>query len=334
MAHELLENQDGLIEMAYLLSDGHPWHQLGQGVTDEDADKLDVWAQASNMGGFEFKTAPVLFYDEDTDEVHDFHRQHVAYRSDDKRPIATVGANYKIVQPRQVLEFFDTIIRDMGYKMTSAGILYGGRRFWAQAFTGQTHNVGGVDAVNSSVLLATGFDGSTMVTDTTTRVVCQNTLSMAHRNNNGTIKVPHSTSFDPEAVKEQMALDPQAFIEWSAVADALAGVKMTWEEAALFIGDALDIFESDEDLTDDERLELVAPSRTANAMLDLFNGAGMGAELVPAKGTLWGALNAVTEYVDHHRQTQTVDARIDNAWFGSQAKLKQRAWDLAMLKAA
>jgi hypothetical protein len=65
---------------------------------------------------------------------------------------------------------------------------------------------------------------------------------------------------------------------------------------------------------------------------DLYTKDGMGHEL--AGLTAWGMLNAVTEMVDHHTGHKTTDARMDSAWFGTGAALKQRAYDQAMLLAA
>ena len=50
----------------------------------------------------------------------------------------------------------------------------------------------------------------------------------------------------------------------------------------------------------------------------------------------WAALHAVTEYVDHHRPTRAKNVqdrarlRLASQWFGSGARLKARAWDLAL----
>ena len=44
----------------------------------------------------------------------------------------------------------------------------------------------------------------------------------------------------------------------------------------------------------------------------------------------WGLLNAVTEYVDHERRARSVDYRLDSAWFGPGAGIKQRALDAAL----
>jgi hypothetical protein len=43
---------------------------------------------------------------------------------------------------------------------------------------------------------------------------------------------------------------------------------------------------------------------------------------------LWGAVNAVTYYVDHVRSGGAGE-RLDSAWFGAGSVLKDRAWAAA-----
>lgn len=49
-----------------------------------------------------------------------------------------------------------------------------------------------------------------------------------------------------------------------------------------------------------------------------------------ARGTAWGLLNAVTEYVDHERRARSSEYRMDSAWFGQGAVIKQKALDVAL----
>jgi hypothetical protein len=70
--------------------------------------------------------------------------------------------------------------------------------------------------------------------------------------------------------------------------------------------------------------------RALKKVQDLFDGRGRGAELTAAKGTAWGLLCAVTEFVDHERRARNQENRLDSAWFGQGAALKQRALDQAM----
>ncbi|KES22997.1 hypothetical protein FG99_15645 [Pseudomonas sp. AAC] len=53
-------------------------------------------------------------------------------------------------------------------------------------------------------------------------------------------------------------------------------------------------------------------------------------KLEAANGTAWGLLNAVTEYIDHERRARSNEYRIDSAWFGQGAVIKQRALDAAL----
>ncbi|AEG71168.1 conserved hypothetical protein (plasmid) [Ralstonia solanacearum Po82] len=70
--------------------------------------------------------------------------------------------------------------------------------------------------------------------------------------------------------------------------------------------------------------------RAIKAVHALYNGQGKGAEMASASGTAWGVLNAVTEYVDHHRRARSDDSHLDAAWFGAGADIKQKAWGEAL----
>ena len=71
-------------------------------------------------------------------------------------------------------------------------------------------------------------------------------------------------------------------------------------------------------------------SKVIQRLGELYNGAAMGSELLAASGTAWGLVNAMTEYVDHHRRARTQDNRLDSAWFGQGAQLKQKALTQAL----
>lgn len=60
------------------------------------------------------------------------------YRSDTKAPLSVVSSRYQVVQPREVLEFYRDLTQVSGYSLETAGVLKGGRKFWALARTGQS----------------------------------------------------------------------------------------------------------------------------------------------------------------------------------------------------
>ncbi|HXX11432.1 MAG TPA: DUF932 domain-containing protein [Burkholderiales bacterium] len=63
-------------------------------------------------------------------------------------------------------------------------------------------------------------------------------------------------------------------------------------------------------------------------------GEGIGSTLEAANDTAWGLLNAMTQYVDHERRARSPSNRLDSAWFGVGAAIKQRALDAALQLAA
>ena len=70
--------------------------------------------------------------------------------------------------------------------------------------------------------------------------------------------------------------------------------------------------------------------RALHKVLSLYEGHGRGAQLEAAKGTAWGLLNSVTEYVDHERRARSNEYRMDTAWFGQGAVFKQKALNAAL----
>jgi hypothetical protein len=64
--------------------------------------------------------------------------------------------------------------------------------------------------------------------------------------------------------------------------------------------------------------------RERGTIMALFDSAP-GQNLGSAKHTLWGAVNAITYYVDNVRSGNGGD-RLSSAWFGAGHTLKEKAW--------
>ncbi|MCC5888652.1 MAG: DUF932 domain-containing protein, partial [Gammaproteobacteria bacterium] len=109
----------------------------------------------------------------------------------------------------------------------------------------------------------------------------------------------------------------------------LAARKVSATEAQAFFRDV--ICKTDEPVG--ERCKL-PNHRALQRVHQLYGGAGRGSELATAKGTAWGLLNAVTEFVDHERRSRSSDYRLDSAWFGQGAQLKSEALEAALALAA
>ena len=256
------------------------------------------------------------------------------YRSDTNAALSVVSQRYKVVQPQEVLEFYRDLSEVAGFELETAGVLKAGRRFWALARTGKSACLKGNDVVHSYLLLATSCDGTlaTMAIPTSVRVVCNNTLAIALQgagSGSGAIKVPHSTSFDAQAVKRQLGI---AVGQW----DSFMYRMKTLAERKVKTHEAMNYFLKVICQTDQQGegggsgVPGLANERALKKVQTLFEGHGRGAELQAAKDTAWGLLSAVTEFVDHEKQARSKDNRLDSAWFGQGAVLKQRALEHAL----
>ncbi len=308
-----------------------PWHGFGNRLPPNQP--VDVWQKEAGMD-WQIIETPVRFMAEvigNLGSIHSFPEQKVLYRSDSKDALSVVSQRYQVVQPREVLEFYRDLTEISGYELETAGVLKGGKKFWALARTGQSSALKGNDQVNGYLLLATSCDGTlaTTATPTTVRVVCNNTLTIAVNGTTQAIKVPHSTRFNPQAVKQQLGI---AVAQW----DDFMYRMRTLAEREVKSHEAMNYFlrvlcDAQPGSTDPARL---ANERALKKVQSLYDGQGRGADLEAAKGTAWGLLNAVTEYVDHERRARSNEYRMDSAWFGQGAVIKQRALDTALLLVA
>ena len=308
--------------MAYVAET--PWHGLGNKLGEKQS--IEVWQQQSGMN-FDIKEAPVRFMTESVGNagvLMSFPEQKVLYRSDSNVPLSVVSNRYKVVQPKEILEFYRDLSEISGFELETAGVLKQGRKVWALAKTGQSCTFKGNDTVNGYLLLATACDGTLATTAqfTSIRVVCNNTLAVALTNGTGAVKVPHSTSFDPDAVKKKLGISVVAWDSFMYRMKTLAERKVKSQEAFNYF---LRVFTDQRNSTTG-----LTNERAMTKAMSLYEGQGRGAELASSKATAFGLLNSVTEFVDHERRARSTEYRLDSAWFGQGAVIKQRALDTAL----
>lgn len=309
--------------MAYVNQE--PWHGLGNKLAPKQP--LEVWARAAGMN-WSIEEAEVRFVaagNRSLGSIHAFPEQKVLYRSDTQAPLSVVSARYQVVQPAEILEFYRDLTEVSGFQLETAGVLKEGRKLWALAKTGQSATLKGKDQVNGYLLLATACDGTLATTAQfcSVRVVCNNTLQIALGDSAGAIKVPHRSQFDAQAVKRQLGIAVSSWDAFMVRMKALSERKVSDAVAEKFLRRVLTYSTT----TTADRDATAVNERAIKAVAQLYAGRGKGAEMASASGTAWGLLNAVTEYVDHHRRARSDDNRRDAAWFGSGAALKEKAWD-------
>lgn len=314
-----------------------PWHGLGTQMPE--GTDIDAWRKAAGLD-FVVKTAPIEFMvASDCDQCptvsrHPFAAKVATYREDTMGPLGIVSKHYKIVQPREVVDFFREFAAAGDMKIDVAGSILGGRRVWALARHEMEIKVKGADIVRPYFLLTTSFDGETATigTFTTTRVVCNNTLNIAYQQvkADGThgyaqagFSIPHIQNFDANVAKSHVAKLVTAATQFEEVANRMADAPLVGEAAERFFVGLVGVKNAKGD-------DITRQSREKAEMLFSLYRSGPGSELNSAHQTVWGALNAVTRYVDFCAGERRPGGRLNSAWYGAGKELKAKTYQEAL----
>lgn len=296
-----------------------PWHGLGNKV--EENITLEEFQKEAGLD-WSVSKRPVQFYDKDDEflqpELHSFKNKFVLARDTDNKPFAVVSDRYKPVQPKEIFKFFEDLLSMHNMKMHTAGALLDGGRIWCLAQTGDVHKVLGQDRVDGYLLLSTSYDLtlSTLAQFTSVRVVCNNTLQQALRDSTGRVTIPHIKEFNAASIKDQLGIGRDQWIAFTGAIDLLARMKLDADKAASVMDKVFAIPE------DPEKRMACGDRLHAQNVVDMFkHRTFIGADIAGQTG--WGLVNSLTEYVDWKKRARGQGNRLNNAWFGEGAKLKQ-----------
>lgn len=319
MSHEIEKNEiTGLNEIAYV--GDKPWHGLGQEL-QKDA-TIEQWIDAAQMD-WDVVGAPVKY---ETDAgIKIYTGQQVLFRSDTQKPLSVVSDEFKVVQPREVLEFFRDLTQLHGMQLSVAGVLFNGKRFWATAESGRAAEVLPGDEVKGQLLLMTGVDGTlaTSAKFVSTRVVCNNTLRLAIGESGGReVRRTHRQLFDAKDVKIDMGLLDGAWDQYIQDMKKLTTIKMSDDKAAEFFTKLVARPKVDKE----DEVSRATKSAVEELMYRLRNGLGADS----GRGTAWNVLNAVTEKYTHGTARRDSDRQFVNSVYGADANMKDKALDMLL----
>lgn len=306
-----------------------PWHGLGNKV--EEGTDLDDFRRSAGLD-WEVQKTPVMFpgfcMSGANNGLHTFKNKFVLNRTTDNKPYAVVTNRYKPVQPKEIFEFFRELLDLHGMKMHTAGALNDGGKIWALATTGDSAFIRGLDQVKAHLLLCTSYDLtlSTTAQFVSERVVCNNTLNVALKESGGgRIVIPHMSDFNADAVKERMGIGKEQWSAFTSSLEILAKLRVDTTKASQVMRNVFKI--------PDVAVEGTPNMSHVCNIINLFTQERFkGADL--AGQTAWGLLNATTEYVDWHKRARNQNNRINSAWFGEGANIKDATFNELMELAA
>ena len=312
MAHEL-EMVNNEAQMAYRKSQGLPWHGLGTPV-DDDMSPREMMVAA----GLDWEVNKVpTFINVNGENIET--GQEALVRSTDNKILTQVGKGWNPVQNQEAFNFFSDFVSNGDMIMDTAGSLKGGQIVWALADVKDGFSLFNGDEVRGYMLFSNPhqYGKAIDVKFVMERVVCNNTLAVAlNEKNQPSIRVNHRNQFNAEMVKEALGLSHNKVEKFKEAAEFLGSKRYTKQTAEQFMARVFG----------ESNREDKVMSRTAERAFDLIENQP-GDNFRP--GTWWNAYNAVT-YLADHELGRTADTRMASAWFGTNAKRKVDALDVAL----
>lgn len=313
MSH-LIEMVDGKPCIAY--NGETPWHGLGKQVPP-DLTPLQIMEAAGVDWGVEKIPA---FAEINGKKVAVGHSALV--RSTDGNILDVVTDDWEPLQNETAFEFFNDFIEAGNMEMHTAGSLKGGRIVWALAKTKESFTLFDGDTVESYLLFTNPhqFGKSIDIRFTNTRVVCNNTLTLANATDSKNMaRVTHRNEFDPEAVKETMGLAHQKLETYKELAAFLGSKKYKDEDVVEYFTRIFPVLSSKDAPTK-------KVSKNAGIAINLLEQQP-GFEYAP--GTFWSLFNGAT-FMTNHVLGRNADNRVQSLWYGASKNLNIKALETAV----
>lgn len=327
MAHNINFNQQTSKHSFFSVNE-KPWHGLGQIVTEYPTSK-----QALEYAGLNFIVEKrALFTLDKTNDTTDLKvPEYVAtVRTDTQDVLGVVGKQYEVVQNEDAFAFFDAIVQDEGILYETAGALGKGERIFITAKLPNYIRAGREDLIEQYLFLTTSHDGSGSITAafTPVRIVCNNTLNAALKNRSNSIKIRHTANAKErlEQAHQLMGITNTLSSQLEDIFNSWTKVRITDEAILKLIQLALvpnkEVLRNIQAGKEDE-LSATFTNMCSNAFEYAMTSGSQ--QLETTRGTLFGAYNAVTGYLQNVRSYKSGEVKLKSLLFGGTGQQRTQA---------
>jgi phage/plasmid-like protein (TIGR03299 family) len=332
MSHEIHEND----RFGYVGQKA--WHGLGQ----ELPAGLDAQTAFEQLGiGWKTELLPVYAERLTPDGIERIecseNKLHV--RADNGQRLGMVSDGYQSFENMDLARFADMLAgEDAAVVVETAGTLYDNRRVFALVKLPQVVRATELDISHQYVLVSNGHGGhaSFSVYPTSVRVVCANTLRYSERDVGRGLSFRHTGKFDDKVKAARVVLgtatkETERFQE---KVTAMVNKHLTKEKLREFLEQSWEIsFGKLKNLQGDSLIKMTAKRDEQVAQwIRMTENERNGLDGI--RGSVWSALNAVTEYHDHERgrfkEIGESAGRVHSNLFGVSSVAKQKTLRLAL----
>jgi phage/plasmid-like protein (TIGR03299 family) len=325
MAHQIHEH-DNMISVGQV-----PWHGLGTTL----AEPPESVEKAFELAGLTWtvRKEPMFLQDGRRVSINSFDKNGqekrigkygTIVRDDTNEMLGVVGPGFVPLQNSSLARILEPLVQDGTISVETCGSLFNGRRVWCLGrIKNSDFEVRPGDKVASYLLAAHGHDGTLAMRfgPTLTRVVCQNTLSLAvsDKIRSKLVKCLHTRNLEQNLVtlRDAFVSYVEAFAMTAETFRKLAGRGVSRADLREYARIIVDADKDETDWTGQQRTKI---GKIVGAAMEGRGNDG---------NNWWHAYNGATEYLTWEAG-RTRENRLNSLWFGPNAVTGQKALDLAV----
>jgi len=260
-----------------------PWQELGINVREAKDS-----AAAIKLAGLDWEVhqSPVRYYDDTQERVIDSLK--VNYRADTGDALGVVTNRYTVVQNQTVFEFADRLVDD-GLQYDMAGSIQDGRKVWLEAYLPQIKILD--DSFDPYLFFVNGHDGKSaiLVYMSPVRVTCSNMLTPELRSAIRRWYLPHVRTVQQKMIdaRRTLKLAGQYMDELKWRAETLVSAKLGRNDLRRFVEKMFPAMDTDR------------KNNRIKREIERFRNCYFEDDLENFKGTKWGLLLAVSDFITH-----------------------------------
>jgi len=315
MAHNLNFNEEKGT-YSFVSSNGEvAWHGLGQVVKN-----TMTAAECIEKANLDYEVVKTPNFTEYEGEKIPKEDEFSTVRTDTKEALGTVRKRYEIVQNKDAFGFFDAIIDSGEAIFETAGALGKGERIFVTAKLPEDLLVAG-EQCNKYIVLTNSHDGTSSIVAgfTTIRVVCNNTLQAAMRDLTNKVSIEHRTGAK-ERLAEAYKIMQIGSKYMDAVGDifnAMAKTKIEDDQLKKYIENVMKAEYMSQTPSEEEKNEMSTRFKNrVNAVYE-FSQSHPTQLTEAAKGTVWGAYNAISGYYNYVQKYDSKEQKFKSQMFGN-----------------
>lgn len=243
-------------------------------------------------------TSPIYGKNETGDQI-EIPKRVLTYRTDTMEPFGIVSDKYPVIQNSEALNFIENVIQDADMELIN-----GGHTSWGSFYLiGQLPEMTILnDSIRPHLIFQSSHDGSVPLKATICmlRIACQNQFARSFSESPATIKILHrgDTEAKIKTATETLSGVYKYLKVYQSEAERLSKVKVTPKKFNEIVEGYFKIPTDASARTEQRILERREELRAAYDSHDNQN----------LKGSLWGVINAFTDY-NTHREMKNLEAR-------------------------